>query len=94
MYDLSRADQYVADYVLRDTARNKKMESIRMYEAIFQVHKTTQAQFKKSMDYYSADPLVFRPIIDSLAAMKKSINTGSSFPFKRDSIIKNIQSVQ
>ena len=86
MYDLSRADQYVADYVLRDSAKNKKTESIRMYEAVFQIHKTSQAQFKKSMDYYSSDPVVFRPIIDSIASMKKTINTGANnFPFKRDS---------
>jgi hypothetical protein len=67
MWDMIRADQYVSDFLLKDSARKKKDESIRLYEEIFHIHKITEEQFKKSLDYYSSRPDLFRPIIDSLA---------------------------
>jgi hypothetical protein len=70
MWDLIRADQYVADYLMRDSTRNKKDESMKLYEEIFHLHKVTRDQFKRSLAYYSSQPDLLRPIIDSLAKRK------------------------
>jgi hypothetical protein len=70
MWDMIRADQYVAGVLSNDSTRNKKDESVKLYEEIFHIHKITRSQFKKSLDYYSSQPDLFRPIIDSLAKRK------------------------
>jgi hypothetical protein len=70
MWDMIRADQYVTDLLSKDSSRNKKNESIKLYEEIFHIHKVTPGQFKKSLDYYSSQPDLFQPIIDSLAKRK------------------------
>ena len=70
MWDLIRADQYVADYLMRDSTRNKKDESMKLYEEIFHLHKISRDQFKRSLAYYSSQPDLLRPIIDSLAKRK------------------------
>jgi hypothetical protein len=71
MWDLVRADQYVADYLAKDSTRNKKEESRILYEQVFRIHKITGNQFKESLAYYTSQPDLFRPIIDSLAKRKK-----------------------
>lgn len=67
MWDLIRADQYLSDYLLKDSAISKNDQSIRLYEEIFQLHHITKDQFKKSLNYYSSQPDLFRPLLDSLA---------------------------
>jgi hypothetical protein len=70
MWDMIRADQYVSDLLLKDSTRNKKDESAKLYEEIFHIHKITRVEFKKSLNYYTSQPDLFRPIIDSLAKRK------------------------
>ena len=70
MWDMIRADEYVSDFIMKDSTRNKKNESIKLYDEIFEVHKITREEFKKSLDYYSSRPDLFKPIIDSLAVRK------------------------
>src|SRR5258708_7565363 len=92
MWDMIRADQNVSDFLLKDSTRNKKTESTRLYDQIFHIHKITPQQFKKSLTYYSSRPDLFRPIIDSLAKRK---NESSPFqpahPIKKDSLIRSFQ---
>lgn len=70
MWDMIRADQYVSTYLLKDSTKKKKTESEKLYDQVFHIHKITQQEFKSSLDYYSARPELFRPIIDSLAKRK------------------------
>jgi Domain of unknown function (DUF4296) len=70
MWDMIRADQYVSDFLLRDTTKRKKDESVKLYDEIFRLHKITADEFKKSLAYYSSRPDLMRPIIDSLATRK------------------------
>ena len=67
MWDMVRADQYVAAFLPKDSTHSRKDQSIALYEDIFHIHKITREQFKTSFDYYSSRPDLFRPIIDSLA---------------------------
>jgi len=91
MWDMMRADQYVAAFLLKDSTRNKKAESIKLYEEIFHIHKITREQFKTSFDYYSSQPDLFRPIIDFLA--KRKITTAPirpTHPVRKDSLVKSL----
>src|SRR5437762_9966311 len=91
MWDLLRADQYVADYLAKDSTRNKKDESLKLYEQVFHLHKITGSQFKSSLAYYTSQPDLFRPIIDSLATRKKEfmLPPPAVHPFAGDSSRKS-----
>lgn len=93
-WDMVRADQFVTDYIIRDSGTNKKNERLKLYEEIFRIHKITREQFKKSLDYYSSNPGLFQPILDSLVAKQKTIPPNHPVqptqPFKRDSILNHI----
>lgn len=66
MWDLMRADAYVADFIMKDSTRNQKEESVILYEKIFDIHSTTRETFKKSLAYYESRPDLFKVISDSL----------------------------
>ena len=68
MWDLMRADAYVSDFVMKDTSRNQKTESIILYEQIFNMHSTTREAFKKSLAFYEEHPDLLKTITDSLRA--------------------------
>jgi len=71
MWDLMRADAYVADFVMKDSTRDKKAESARLYEKIFDIHATSQETFKKSLAFYQNRPDLFKVISDSLRTDEK-----------------------
>ena len=68
MWDLMRADAYVTDFVMKDSTRDKKAESAKLYEKIFDIHATSQEVFKKSLAFYQNRPDLFKVISDSLRA--------------------------
>ena len=71
MWDLMRADAYVNDFVMKDSTRDKKAESAKLYEKIFGIHATSQEVFKKSLAFYQNRPDLFKVISDSLRADEK-----------------------
>ena len=86
-WDMVRADQYVSDF-FKDTAVSKRDESLRLYEAVFKIHKITREQFKESLHYYSSRPDLFQPIIDSLAKRKMFMPLQPSEGRGRDTLNK------
>jgi len=66
MWDLLRADAYVANFIMRDSTKNQKDESAVLYEKIFDIHSTTREIFKKSLEFYESRPDLFKAISDSL----------------------------
>jgi len=71
MWDLMRADAYVTDFVMKDSTRDKKAESAKLYEKIFDINSTTRETFKKSLSFYQSRPDLFKVISDSLRADEK-----------------------
>ena len=89
MWDMMRADQYVAAFLSKDSTHSKKDESTRLYDEIFQIHKITREQFKTSFNYYSSQPDLFRPIIDSLAKRKiEPPRIRPGHPVRKDTLVK------
>jgi len=72
MWDLMRADAYVTDFVMKDSTRDKKAESAKLYEKIFDIHATTRETFKKSLTFYQSRPDLFKVISDSLRVDEKN----------------------
>ena len=73
MWDLMRADAYVADFIMKDSTRNKKTESAILYEEIFAMHSTTKEEFIKSRDFYLGRPDLLKVITDSLRSDEKKV---------------------
>ena len=71
MWDLMRADAYVTDFIMKDSTCDKKAESAKLYEKIFDIHATTQEAFKKSLAFYQSRPDLFKVISDSLRSDEK-----------------------
>ena len=71
MWDLMRADAYVTDFVMKDSTRDKKAESAKLYEKVFDIHFTTREIFKKSLAFYESRPDLFKAISDSLRVDEK-----------------------
>ena len=71
MWDLMRADAYVTDFIMKDSTLDKKAESAKLYEKIFDIHSTTLETFKKSLVFYQSRPDLFKAISDSLRVDEK-----------------------
>ena len=92
IWDLMRADEYTGNFIMKDTTRNRKTESAKLYEQIFRIHEITHEQFKKSLMFYESRPDLLKSITDSLNAVDK-IAIGKEYQDKyskpTDTIIKN-----
>ncbi len=68
LWDLMRADQFLADYVLnRDTNLDKTTESLKYYQKIFAIHKISKEQFQQSFSFYRSQPVLLKAIMDSIS---------------------------
>jgi len=70
---MMRADAYVADFIMKDSSRNQKTESVILYEQIFNIHSTTEDAFKRSLEFYQSRPDLLKAITDSLRSDEKRV---------------------
>lgn len=69
VWDMAQADQYAALYLAKDSARiNLKTETMRLYEEVFRLHRTTPEEFRKSYQYYLDHPELNQLLFDSAIA--------------------------
>jgi len=73
MWDLMRADAYVADFIMKDSTRDQRTESAILYDVIFKMHSTTEEAFIKSRDFYLKRPDLLKVITDSLRSDEKKV---------------------
>ena len=73
LWDMLRADEFIMNYIKKDSAHKIKDESIRLYEDVFRIHKTSKKQFVKSIMFYNGHPELLKPVLDSLEVRKNSI---------------------
>jgi hypothetical protein len=67
LWDMMLADQYSANYLVKDSARvNVKMETLKLYEEVFRLHKVSREEFRKSFQFYQGRPDITRTMFDSL----------------------------
>lgn len=68
LWDMLLADRYASQYIVKDTAKSLKIENLRLYDQVFQIHKITKAQFIESFEYYLDRPDLSKIMFDSLSA--------------------------
>ena len=73
LWDMLRTDEFVLNYIKNDSTHNKKDESTKLYEEVFQIHKTNREQFRKSIHFYNSHPDLLKVVLDSLENRKNSI---------------------
>jgi uncharacterized protein DUF4296 len=78
LWDMIQADQYAALYLAKDSARiNVKMETLKLYQQVFTLHKVSRDEFRESFQYYLGRPDLTRPVFDSLLAQGNRLRADS-----------------
>jgi Domain of unknown function (DUF4296) len=67
IWDMTRADLFLADNLKKDSTLDKKMESIKLYQQIFRIHQVSKEEFQQSLSFYKTHPVYFKPVLDSLS---------------------------
>jgi hypothetical protein len=69
LWDMIQADQY-STYLTKDSAHiNVKLEDLRLYDQVFQLHHISREKFSESYKYYMAHPELTQTLLDSMLAM-------------------------
>ena len=69
MWDMMLADRYSAQFLLKDSAtKDVKLETMKLYEQVFQLHHITKQEFIKNYKYYLNRPDLSKVMFDSLSA--------------------------
>jgi hypothetical protein len=69
LWDMIQADQY-SGYLARDSAHiNVKLEDLRLYDQVFQLHHISREKFTRSYKYYMTRPDLTQVLLDSMVAM-------------------------
>ena len=69
LWDMMLADRYSAQFLLKDSlSKDVKLETMKLYEGVFQLHKISREEFVKSYKYYLNRPDISKVIFDSLSA--------------------------
>jgi len=77
LWDMIQADQY-ATYFAKDSGRiDLKLENMRLYDQVFQLHHVSREKFTKSYKYYMAHPDLTQTLMDSLQAMGNRLRNES-----------------
>lgn len=64
--DILLAEGFAENFLLIDTSKRRDEWFAGEYSKVMAIHKITQDQFRKSLDYYKSKPDVFKVIIDSV----------------------------
>ena len=76
LWDMMRADKFLSDYVFyADTSKEKKAESIKLYQQVFTIHDITKEKFQHSFSWYQSHPAFLKSIMDSLSSNAASAPT-------------------
>ena len=82
MWDMIQADEFLKDYVFKDSTLNDTLESIKVYEKVFALHNTDRVTYDSSFNYYRRHPLVMKEMLDSL--YEKSRQTAPTDIYRGD----------
>jgi hypothetical protein len=66
LWDMVQADQYSEVYLVKDsTHKNVKMETLKLYQEVFQLHRVSLDDFRKSFHFYLDHPDMIRGLLDT-----------------------------
>ena len=68
LFDMLLADRYTSQFIAKDTSKNIKLENLKLYDQVFQIHHISKEHFIKSFKYYLQRPDITKVMFDSLSA--------------------------
>jgi len=77
VYDLLKADEYLSNFVSKDTSVNIKKQRGIFYGKIFKLYDTNRKEFYTSYAYYQQHPDIQKTLFDSISAKAGRGNTVS-----------------
>lgn len=66
VYDLIRIDEFINNFVVKDSTVDMKKKRSILYEQAFRVNNTTRKEFYSSYKYYQQHPSIQKALFDSL----------------------------
>ena len=66
LWDVIQAERFRETFV-RDSSKDLKAETFKLYAQVFEIHKVTKDEFVKSYKFYMSRPDIARSMFDSLA---------------------------
>jgi hypothetical protein len=66
VYDLIRVDEFINNFVVKDSTVDVKKKRSSLYEQAFKVNNTNKKEFYSSYKYYQQHPDIQRGLFDSL----------------------------
>lgn len=66
MWDMIQADELASSISAKDSTKNLKEETLKLYSKVYVLHKISVEDFKNSYDYYKKNPTMEKVLIDSL----------------------------
>ena len=71
VWELMQSDGYYSKISFLDSTLKGKRKNVEMYQQIFDLNKVTPKDFYTSIDFYEKHPLLFKELMDSVAAISK-----------------------
>ncbi len=69
MRDIIQASSFTEQFIKKDTLKNANVENMKMQQRIFLLHHISKEAFYKSYNFYSTQPELMKPLLDSIIAM-------------------------
>lgn len=69
LWDMIQAERYSTTFLKRDSTKDNKLETFKLYDEVFQIHKITREQFVESYKFYLSRPDIMKTLLDSLSTM-------------------------
>ena len=66
LWDALLADETAEYYIQKDSSINVLTRHAELYEQVFQIHKISKEDFRRSLRFYESHPQLLKPIFDSL----------------------------
>jgi hypothetical protein len=69
LWDMIQADQFSKQFIVKDSSKkNISVETMKLYDEVFQIHHITKDEFQKSYQFYISRPDILKNVFDSLSA--------------------------
>ncbi len=86
-WDYIQADVFANEFVRRDSSKDMLIESARLQNKVFALHKVSKETFYKSYQYYLGKPLLLKELLDTMLVRQPKIYEKQQLQKrKRDSI--------
>jgi hypothetical protein len=66
LWDVIQAERFRETFI-KDSSKDLKAETFKLYAQVFEIHKVTKDEFAKSYKFYMSRPDIARDMFDSLA---------------------------